>query len=77
MTSKEKNIINIKIANYCSKEEIFTTKDICDIFKIPRHKLQYLFDARKISGIKKTGTGLRLYTKQDINRIREVLFDMP
>ena len=54
----------------------FTTKDVCIQLRIPPYRLQYLFDTRKIPEVKKSTAGFRIYTEEDIKRIREALFNM-
>lgn len=54
--------------------KILTTRDVCIRLQIPRYKLQYLFDARKITDVARTTTGDRVYTELDIIRIRHALF---
>ncbi len=57
-------------------EKIFTSKDVCTILNIPFYKLQYLFDSGKIRDVSRTTTGDRLYTEEDIQRIRKALFEV-
>lgn len=57
-------------------EKIFTSKDVCQKFKIPFYKLQYLFDSGKIKDVTRTTTGDRIYSEDDIKRIRRVLFEV-
>ncbi len=54
-------------------KKILTTRDVCVRLQIPRYKLQYLFDARKIADVERTTTGDRIYTELDIIRIRSAL----
>ncbi len=55
-------------------EKVFTSKDVCQVLKIPFYKLQYLFDSGKAQDVSRTTTGDRLYTEEDIRRIKETLF---
>ena len=56
--------------------KVITTRDVCIRLQIPRYRLQYLFDTRKIQDVERTSTGDRIYTEDDIKRIREALFNM-
>lgn len=57
-------------------ENIFTSKDVCRELKIPFYKLQYLFDSGRVRDVSRTSTGNRVYTENDIKRIRELLFEV-
>ncbi len=57
-------------------EKILTSKDVCRRLGIPFYKLQYLFDSGKIRDVDRISTGDRVYTEEDIKRIKEVLFGM-
>jgi DNA-binding transcriptional MerR regulator len=55
---------------------VLTSKDICRELKIPFYKLQYLFDTGKIRDVQRTSSGKRIYREEDINVIREALFEV-
>ncbi len=57
-------------------EKIFTSKDVCRQLKIPFYRLQYLFDSGKVRDVSRTTTGDRIYTEEDIQRIRRALFQV-
>ena len=54
--------------------KILTRKDVCQRLRIPFYKVQYIFDSGKIRDVARTTTGNRIYTEEDIKRIKEVLF---
>lgn len=53
--------------------EITTTRDILERFRIPYHRLAYLFASRRVPEVKKSSSGGRLYTERDAERIRAAL----
>lgn len=57
-------------------EKVPTSKAVCIRLNIPFYKLQYLFDAGKIPELPRSTSGDRIYTEDDIKRIREALFKM-
>ncbi len=57
-------------------EKILTSRDVCKKLEVPFYKLQYLFDTGKIRDVQRTSSGKRIYTEDDINIIREALFEV-
>lgn len=56
----------------------FSLKEVLRILNIPRHRLDYLFDSRylKSEDFLTLGNRQRLYRPSDIERIKEVLFQI-
>ena len=55
---------------------VLTSKDVCKKLGIPFYKLQYLFDTGKVRDVERTSSGKRVYKEEDINIIREAIFNM-
>jgi len=51
--------------------EIFVSKNVCEILNISYRQLDYAL--RKIGDVRRASTGLRLFTQQDILKIRDYL----
>lgn len=56
--------------------KILTSKDVCQRLGIPFYRLQYLFDSGKIKDVDRISTGDRVYTEEDIPRIKKALFEV-
>ncbi len=58
-----------------SVEKLLSTSEILNILDIPRYKLTYLFESRKLSARDFTilGNGHRVYTYSDLDKIKKAL----
>ncbi len=61
-----------------TNETLLSTSDVLRILNIPKHKLDYLFESRKLSRNDFTtlGNGHRIYKESDLNKIRLALFEV-
>jgi hypothetical protein len=61
-----------------TNETLLSASDILRILDIPKHKLDYLFESRKLSrkGFTTLSNGHRIYKKSDLNKIRQALFEV-
>ncbi len=59
-------------------EKLLSTSEVLRILNIAKHKLDYLFESRKLKreDFITLDNGHRLYRQSDINRIREMVFEM-
>lgn len=57
-------------------EKLFTLSQVVEMLNVPKHRLIYLFDSRKLRNedFIKLPNGERVYRKSDISKIREALF---
>ncbi|MGR3218903.1 MAG: MerR family transcriptional regulator [Candidatus Anammoxibacter sp.] len=53
-----------------------TSGEVCRELNIKHYQLEYLVQNRLIPTPKKSGSGQRLFTNEDIQRIKEKLFEM-
>lgn len=59
------------------EKKIYSTQDICKIFNISKHKFNYLFDSGRLKRDEFTMlSGQRVYTVEDIDKIRMALDDV-
>jgi hypothetical protein len=56
-------------------ETLLSTSDILNILNIPRYKLTYLFESKKLRAKDFTilGNGHRVYTYRDLDKIKKAL----
>ena len=61
-----------------TNEKLYTLTDVLRILNIPRHKIHYLFDSRKLKkeAFFKMPNGHIIYRESDIQKIREALFEV-
>jgi len=61
-----------------TNETLLGTLDVLQILDIPKHKLDYLFESKKLSRKDFTtlGNGHRIYKESDLNKIRQALFEV-
>ena len=52
--------------------DLWTVGKVAQILDVPEHRIHYLFRARKVRDVRKVG-GRRLFTREDVRRIREAL----
>lgn len=57
---------------------LMTTADVLRILNIPRNKLVYLFESRRLKSeeFPKLSNGQRIYRKDNLAKIKEALFDL-
>lgn len=61
--------------NLCG-EKLYTLTQVLQILNIARHRLNYLFDSRKLKAEEflKLPNGERIYRESDLEKIKKVLF---
>lgn len=58
-------------------KKFYAAKDICKIFNIPKYKLEYLFTSNRLKRDEFTTlSGQRIYTVEDIDKIKKALDDV-
>lgn len=59
-------------------ERLLSVSEVLRILDIPRHRLTYLFESRKLKSedFKKLQNGQRIYRQSDLNKIRKALFEV-
>ncbi len=60
------------------EERSFSVSEVLRILDIPRHKLTYLFESRKLKAkdFITLDNGQRLYRKSDIEKIKQALYEV-
>ena len=61
-----------------SGESLLSVSKILKILNIPRHRLTYLFESRKLKSedFMTLDNGQRIYKESDLNKIRQALFEV-
>ena len=61
-----------------NSDGLLNTGEVLRVLKIPKHKLVYLFESRKLrrEDFTTLGNGHRIYKESDLNKIKQALFDM-
>ena len=61
-----------------SDEQLLSASEILRIWEIPRHKLTYLFESRRLKAedFERLQNGQRVYRRGDLNKIRKALFEV-
>lgn len=61
-----------------SDEKLYTLTQVLQVLNIARHKLNYLFDSRKlkVEEFLKLPNGERVYRHSDLEKIRKALFEV-
>ncbi len=61
-----------------TSEKLFTLAQITQILNCPKHRVQYLFDSRRLKAEEflKLPNGERVYRQSDIEKIRQALFEV-
>jgi DNA-binding transcriptional MerR regulator len=59
-------------------EKLLSVSEVLRILDLPRHKLTYLFESRKLKAENfiTLDNGQRLYRQSDLNKIRRALFEV-
>ncbi len=61
-----------------SEDRLLSVSEVLRILDIPRHRLTYLFESRRLrtEDFLKLDNGQRLYRRGDIAKIKEVIFQV-
>ncbi len=61
-----------------NSDRLLNTGEVLRILNIAKHRLDYLFERRKLKKEDFTtlGNGYRLYRQSDLNKIRKALFEV-
>jgi hypothetical protein len=61
-----------------SGEHLLSVSEVLRILNIPRHKLTYLFESRRLHAedFVKLDNGQRVYRQSDLNKIKQALFEV-
>ena len=59
-------------------EKLFSTSEVLRIFSIAKHKLDYLFESRRLrrEDFLTLQNGHRIYRESDLNKIKEALWEV-
>jgi len=59
-------------------ERLLSVSEVLRRLNIPRHRLTYLFESRRLKSenFQRLQNGQRVYRQSDLNKIREVLFEV-
>ncbi len=59
-------------------ERLLSTSEVLRILNIAKHKLDYLFESRKLrrEDFTTLDNGHRIYKENDLNKIRQALFEV-
>ncbi len=59
-------------------ERLLSVSEVLRILDIPRHRLTYLFESRRLKPehFTKLQNGQRVYRQSDLNKIRQELFEV-
>ncbi len=60
------------------EDRLLSVSEVLRILDIPRHRLTYLFDSRRLKSenFQKLQNGQRLFRQSDLTKIKEQLFDV-
>lgn len=60
------------------QERFLSPSEVTQILNIPRHRLKYLFESRKLKteDFTKLGNGHFVYKESDLAKIRQALFEV-
>ena len=66
------------ISEKLSAEKLLSTSEVLRKLNIAKHKLDYLFESRKLrrEDFTTLDNGHRIYRESDLNRIKQVLFEV-
>ena len=61
-----------------SQEKLYTVSDVLKLLNVPRHKLIYLFDSRRLKeeDFLRMPNGHKVFRESDISKIQQVLFEV-
>jgi len=64
--------------NTRSEEQLLSVSEVLRILDIPRHRLTYLFESRKLKSedFERLQNGQHVYRQSDLQKIRQALFEM-
>ena len=59
-------------------DKLFTMSQVVQVLNIPKHRLVYLFDSRKLKAEEflKLPNGERVYRQSDMEKIKKALFEV-
>ncbi len=71
MTEQDKSVM-------IDKEKLLSTSEVLRTLNIAKHKLDYLFESRKLrrEDFTTLDNGHRIYQESDLNKIRQALFEV-
>ena len=60
------------------QEKLYTVSDVLKLLNIPRHKLSYLFDSRRLKeeDFLRMPNGHKIFRESDIEKIKKALFEV-
>ena len=60
-----------------SDRQLMSVSEVLRILDIPRHRLTYLFESRKLKAeeFERLQNGQRVYRQNDLNKIKQALFE--
>ena len=60
------------------EDRLLSVSEVLRILDIPRHRLTYLFDSRRLKSedFQRLQNGQRLFRQSDLTKIKEQLFDV-
>ncbi len=60
------------------EDRLLSVSEVLRILNIPRHRLTYLFDSRRLKteDFQRLQNGQRLFRQSDLTKIKEQLFDV-
>ena len=61
-----------------ASEKLFTMSQVVQILNIPKYRINYLFDSRKLKAEEflKLPNGERVYRESDLEKIKRALFEV-
>ena len=61
-----------------TQEKLLSPSEVIQILNVPRHKLNYLFDTRKLKSEEFTrlGNGRFVFRQSDLEKIKRALFEV-
>ena len=64
--------------NTRSEEQLLSVSEVLRILDIPRHRLTYLFESRRLHAedFEKLQNGQHVYRQSDLNKIKQAIFEM-
>lgn len=63
---------------FLTSDKLFTMSQVVQILNIPKYRLSYLFDSRKLKAEEflKLPNGERVYRESDLDKIKRALFEV-
>lgn len=61
-----------------ANEKLFTLSQVVQILNVPKHRLNYLFDSRRLRSedFIRLPNGERVYRESDLTKIKQALFEV-